>query len=223
MVKVFIVFAHPERKSFNGALFDTAVEHLQSLGHEVKVSDLYRQKFNPVSDRSNFTSVKNPEYYKQQVEETYATEVNGFAADVEEEIQKIEWADIVIFQFPLWWFGLPGILKGWVDRVLAAGRTYGGGRMYEKGVFKGKRALVSTTTGGPEAAYLKDGGMGDIYGILRPIHRGIFQFVGFDVLEPFFGWSAAHVTDEQRQAYLAQWREKLSTIDTAPILDVGRY
>jgi len=46
----------------------------------------------------------------------------------------------MIWQFPLWWFGLPAVLKGWVDRVLAMKRTYGGGRIYETGVFRGKRA-----------------------------------------------------------------------------------
>eukprot|EP01012_Entosiphon_sulcatum_P010780 TRINITY_DN16399_c0_g1_i1.p1 TRINITY_DN16399_c0_g1~~TRINITY_DN16399_c0_g1_i1.p1 ORF type:complete len:224 (-),score=39.78 TRINITY_DN16399_c0_g1_i1:182-853(-) len=223
MVKVLIVFAHPERKSFNGAMFDTAVEHLQSLGHEVKVSDLYRQNFNPVSDRSNFTSVKNPDYYKQQAEEVYATEVNGFAPDVEEEIQKLEWADVLIFQFPLWWFGLPAILKGWCDRVFVSARIYGAGKILEQGVFRGRRALVSTSTGGPEPMYRKGGMIGDVNGILRPIHRGIFEFLGYDVIEPFIAWAPAHVTDEERQATLAQWRERLSAINTAPILDVGAF
>lgn len=54
----------------------------------------------------------------------------------------------MIWQFPLWWFSVPGILKGWVDKVFAMGRTYGGGRIYEKGVFQGKKAMLSLTTGG---------------------------------------------------------------------------
>jgi putative NADPH-quinone reductase len=112
-------------------------------------------KFDPVSDRRNFTTVKNPDYFKQQIEEMHATEVGGFAPDVEAELRKMEACDLMIWQFPLWWFGLPGILKGWADRVFAMGRTYGGERFYENGVFKGKRALLSLTTGGPEAVYQK--------------------------------------------------------------------
>jgi hypothetical protein len=81
--------------------------------------------------------------------------------------------DLMIWQFPLWWFGVPAILKGWVDRVFAMGRTYGGERFYENGVFKGKRALLSVTTGGPEAVYQKGGWNGDIQAILRPIQRGM--------------------------------------------------
>jgi hypothetical protein len=49
----------------------------------------------------------------------------------------------------LWWFGLPAALKGWAERVFAMGRTYGGGHIDETGVFRGKRALLSLTTGGP--------------------------------------------------------------------------
>jgi NAD(P)H dehydrogenase (quinone) len=49
------------------------------------------------------------------------------------EIAKIEAADLMIWQFPLWWFGLPAILKGWAGRVFAMGRTYGNGHVYETG------------------------------------------------------------------------------------------
>ena len=42
-------------------------------------------------------------------------------------MDKLAWCEVLIFQFPLWWLGLPAILKGWVDRVFAVGRAYGGG------------------------------------------------------------------------------------------------
>ena len=91
----------------------------------------------------------------------------------------------MIWQFPLWWFSVPGILKGWVDKVFAFNRVYGRGRFYEKGLFRGKRALLSLTTGGSgEAAYQPGGFNGDINGVLRPIQRGMLEFVGFDVLKP---------------------------------------
>ena len=143
-MNVFLVLAHPEPKSFNGALHATAVETLQSEGHAVQTSELYAMGFNPLSDRHNFTGVKNPDYLKLQLEEMHATETGGFAPELEAEMRKLEGCDLLVLQFPLWWFGLPAILKGWVDRVFAMGRVYGGGRIYERGVFRGKRALVST-------------------------------------------------------------------------------
>jgi NAD(P)H dehydrogenase (quinone) len=222
-VKIFIVFAHPEPLSFNGAMFRTASAALRAAGHEVKTSDLYAMHFNPVSGRHNFTSVKDPAYYKQQMEEQYATEQGALAPDIETEIQKLEWCDLMIWQFPLWWFSLPGILKGWVDRVLAMGRTYGGGRMYDKGVFRGKRALLSLTTGGPAASYAKDGFQGDINAMLRPIHRGILQFVGFEVLAPQVTYGPVRLEPAQVQAQLDAWAERLRKIEQEQPVEVGRY
>jgi putative NADPH-quinone reductase len=143
--------------SFNGAMYRAAVETLLTEGHEVETSDLYQMDFDPVSERHNFTTVKDPNYFKPQIEEVFATEADGFAEDIENEIEKIEWCDLMIWQFPLWWFGLPGILKGWVDRVFAMGRTYGGDKLYANGVFRDKKALLSLTTGGPAPAYVKGG------------------------------------------------------------------
>ena len=147
-MNVLLVLAHPERLSFNGAMFDVAQTTLENAGHTVVTSDLYRMGFDPVSSRHNFTSVHNPDYLKIQAEEQLASETDGFADEVEAEIAKVEAADLMIWQFPLWWFGLPAILKGWVDRVFAMGRAYGNGHIYETGKFKGKRALLSLTTGG---------------------------------------------------------------------------
>ncbi len=233
-MKVFIVHAHHEPKSFNGALTNVAQGVLTSLGHEVKVSDLYAMKFDPVSDRRNFTTVKNPDYFKQQVEEMHASEVNGFAPDVQEEIEKIQWCDLMIWQFPLWWFSMPAILKGWVDRVFAMGRAYGQGRAYEKGVFRGKRAMLSVTTGGAGEAFAEKpeplrvfheghGFHGDIYGILRPIQRGILRFTGFDVLRPHIVYGPVRLTDEQRKQCLDAYAARLRGLAGEAPIEVGHY
>jgi NAD(P)H dehydrogenase (quinone) len=128
-MRIFIVHAHPEPKSFNGAMTETAAVSLKTAGHEVIVSDLYAMRFNPVSDRQNFITIHNPDYFRQQTEEAHAAMHDGFAPDVQQEMDKLFWCDALILQFPLWWFGLPAILKGWVDRVFASGgRIYGGGK-----------------------------------------------------------------------------------------------
>ena len=222
-MNVLLVFAHPERRSFNGAMFDTAQATLQAAGHTVVTSDLYRMGFDPVSSRRNFVSVKDVNYLKLQAEEMWSSEVGGFAPDVEAEIAKIEAADLMIWQFPLWWFGLPAMLKGWVDRVFAMGRTYGNGHIYETGKFKGKRALLSLTTGGPEAAYLKDGFNGDLSAMLRPMQRGMLNFTGFSVLQPQVVYGPVRVDDAQRQAWLEQWARRLRSIESEAAIAVGRY
>ena len=222
-MNIFIVYAHAEPKSFNGAMFRAAQETLRGAGHLVAVSDLYAMKFDPVSDRRNFTTVKDPGFFKQQIEEMHATDVGGFAPDIEAELRKMEGCDLMIWQFPLWWFGLPGILKGWADRVFAMGRTYGGDRFYENGVFKGKRALLSVTTGGPGAVYEKGGWNGDINAILRPIQRGILRFTGWDVLAPTIVFSPVRVSDEERAASINAWKARLLALNSEQPIDVGEY
>jgi NAD(P)H dehydrogenase (quinone) len=222
-MNILIVYAHPEPQSFNGALLRTAVATLQAAGHAVQVSDLYASGFEPVSDRRNFTTVRDAQFFKQQQEELYATEHQGFAPRIEAELQKLEWCDVMIWQFPLWWFSVPAALKGWVDRVFAMGRAYGAGRLYEDGPFRGKRALLSLTTGGNEAAYLPGGLQGDLAGILRPIHRGMLQFTGFTVLPPQVVYAPARMSAEERAAALADWALRLQTLAQEEPLEVGAY
>ena len=222
-MNVLIVFAHPEPQSFNGALFETAIATLQAAGHTVVTSDLHRLGFNPVSDRRNFTTVQAPDFLKLQAEELHAAESHTFAPELEAEIAKVEAADLMIWQFPLWWFGVPAILKGWVDRVFAMGRAYGGGRVYDTGLFRGKRALLSLTTGGPEGAYAPGGFNGDIQAILRPIHRGMLEFTGFQVLAPQIHYSPVRVDPAQREAWLHAWAQRLQSIETEVPIKVGPY
>jgi len=222
-MNVFVVYWHNEPQSFNAAMFRAAREALADAGHDVRMSDLDEMKFDPVSDRRNFTTVADADYLKQQIEEMHATEQHGFVPEIEAEMQQVEWCDLMIWQFPLWWFGLPAVLKGWVDRVFAMGRTYGGGNVYETGVFRGKRALLSLTTGGPEKAYRSGGFNGDIMGILRPIHRGMLQFVGFDVLAPQIVYGPVRLSDEEREAELAAWTMRLVRIGDESPIEVGAY
>lgn len=222
-MKVFILFAHPEPQSFNGAMFRLAVATLTQAGHEVRQSDLYNLPFNPVSDRSNFTSVQNPAYFKQQLEEVYASEVNGFAGPIEAELEKLEWCDVMIWQFPLWWFSVPAILKGWVDRVFAMGKVYGQGKLYENGFMNGKRALLSLTTGGAEEAYIKNGFNGDISGILRPVHRGMLEFTGFKVLAPQVVYGPIRKTHEDLNQELDKWVNRLKNLPYEKPIIVGQY
>jgi len=217
-MRVFIVHAHHEPKSFNGAMTREAVAALEGAGHEVKVSDLYAMRFDPVSDRRNFTTVRDADYLKQQAEETYATEHDGFAPDIRAEIDKLFWCDALILQFPLWWFGLPAILKGWVDRVFALGTLYGGGRWYDRGVLKGRRAMCALTTGGPPPMFSEEGLNGALEKILYPVNHGMLAFTGFSVLEPFVVYAPARLDDAERARQLGLYRERVLALQTEATL-----
>jgi len=217
-MKALIVHAHPEPQSFSSALARAAADALSAGGHDVRVTDLYARRFDPVSDRRNFTLAKNPEYFKQQMEEAHATEHDGFAGELLTEMENLEWCDALIFCFPLWWFGMPAILKGWVDRVFAYGRIYNSSKIYETGLGKGqRRGLVLMTTGGGEKSYGGRGVNPPLESILVPIQHGIFWFNGFQPLEPFVAWSAAHISDEDRHEILTRLRARIATIfDESP-------
>ena len=212
-MNILIVHAHPEPKSFASALKDAAVEELLAGGHHVTVSDLYALDFDPRLSRADFSGQADADYFKPQREQLQASESNSFAADVQAEMDKVSAADLVLFTFPLWWFSLPAILKGWVDRVFAMGFAYGGGKTHETGPLLGRRALLALTTGGPAASYATGGRNGELHALLSHIEWGMLDFAGFGVLSPFVAWGPARATDEERAAILGAWRERLRNIE----------
>jgi len=225
-MNVFIVHAHHEPTSFNNALTSEAVAALEAAKENIKVSDLYAMNFDPVSDRRNFTTVADAARLKQQVEEEHASRVNGYVPSLKEEMEKLAWCDVLIFQFPLWWMSVPAILKGWIDRVFVVGGAYGNGRYFSRGVFKGKRAMCSLTVGGSGLMYSDIGAYGPIERILFPIHHGILAFVGFDVIEPFVVYGPSRLDESARQEQLKAYRSRVLRLRTAPImpsLDLSNY
>lgn len=213
-MRVLIVHAHPEPKSFNGAMRDLAVSVLTEQGHTVDVSDLYAMRFNAVGGPSDFTEMSGADHFKYQAEQRIAAQNGTFVPEVQVEIEKLLRAEVVIFQFPLWWFSLPAILKGWVDRVFAMGVAYGPGQTYATGPLRGKRTMLALTTGGPEAAYMPGGRNGEISMQLYPIQHGILYFAGMDVLPPYVAWSPVRVEPDVRARYLAEYRERLLALET---------
>lgn len=210
MKKVLIIHAHPESQSFCSALKNEAITYFQSQGAEVKVSDLYAMGFNPVGDKHDFLQLQNPGFFKYQMEQVHAHQNNLFTTEVKTEMDKLEWCDTLIFNFPLWWFGLPAILKGWVDRVFAMGFVYGAGKgVYDNGTYKNKTAFLTLTTGGPEIAYGNTGKNGNLDTILYPIQHGMFYFAGMTVLPPFISFSPARATDEERKSQLMLYKSYL--------------
>jgi NAD(P)H dehydrogenase (quinone) len=217
-MRVLIVHAHHEPQSFNAAMTREATAALIAAGSEVIVSDLYAMQFDPVSDRRNFVTMKNSSRLRQQDEEAHAAQHNGFAPALQTEMDKLTWCDTLILQFPLWWFGMPAILKGWIDRVFAVGRAYGDRRWFDVGVFAGKRAMCSVTVGGLEHLYSDQGINGPMGSILFPINHGILGFTGFAVIEPFVVYGPTRITDDERVSHLRRYRERVVGLDLAPII-----
>lgn len=213
MKKVLIVHAHPEAKSFNTALAKLAESHFLQQGSNVKFLDLYQLNFNPVGGAKDFLSLEDEDFFKYQKEQLHAAQHDLFDPDLKQHMELLEWCDILVFNFPLWWFALPAILKGWVDRIFAMGVVYGGGKgVYDTGIFSEKTAYLCLSTGGPEQAY-NGGKNGYLDQILFPIQHGIFYFTGMTVLPPFIAYSPARKSDEERSAMLQDYQTYLNSLE----------
>ena len=116
-MNVLIVYAHPEPRSLNGALKDFAVARLEAAGHAVQVSDLYAMGWQAVLDAGDSLEREARERFDPSATSLRAFENGWQSVDIAGEQDKLRWADTLILQFPLWWFSMPAILKGWIDRV----------------------------------------------------------------------------------------------------------
>jgi NAD(P)H dehydrogenase (quinone) len=214
---ILIVHAHPERTSLTRQLVDVTVQTLQQQGHEVLMSDLYGMRWKAVFDEHDFPSRADPERLSFVSESGHSYSSGRQAMDIAAEQRKLLAADAVILQFPLWWFGMPAILKGWVDRVFAYGLAYGykgaGNRYrYGDGGLKGKRALLSVTVGGPAEDYLARGINGPLEQLLFPITHGTLFFAGMEVLPTYAVHGTTRISAEDFEAAKATWRLRVERL-----------
>ncbi|MBD3897237.1 NAD(P)H-dependent oxidoreductase [Halomonas sp. ML-15] len=182
-MNVLIVFCHPEPRSFNGAMKEIAVRSLEGLGHRVEVSDLYAEGFDPVERPSHYPQRAEHTVFAPLTEQRHAFNQQTLPDDVQREIARLERADLIILQFPLWWHGLPAMLKGWFDRVMVYGGLYSGSMRYDRGRLVGKRALCLVTTGSPTEAFTRHGRGGDMAALMWPTHCSLY-YLGLEVLPP---------------------------------------
>ncbi|ASR03489.1 NAD(P)H-dependent oxidoreductase [Gordonia rubripertincta] len=161
------VLAHPDQSSLSSHLRNVGVAALREKGWRVTESDLYRMRWDPllVTDDGQ--------------------------ADVRAEQRKLADADLVVVQFPLWWYGMPAILKGWFDRVFESGFAYdvpdpetGRFLKYGRGGLIGKRALLVVTAGDRHASLGPRGISGHIDDVLWPILHGTLWYTGMQPLRP---------------------------------------
>jgi NAD(P)H dehydrogenase (quinone) len=215
--KVLVVHAHPERTSVTRQLVETSFEVLKAQGHEVMESDLYGMGWKAVFDGHDFPTRANQERLSFIDESGHAFS-NGFqTSDVEEEQRKILAADAVILQFPLWWFSMPAIMKGWVDRVWAYGLAYGylgagNAHRYGEGGFAGKRALLAVAVGGSAADYSARGINGPLEQLLFPITHGTLFFPGMQVLPTFAVYGAGGIDAPGMAEAAGAWRGRLERL-----------
>lgn len=220
-MNALIVLAHPEPDSFNAGLKDVARTTLERRGYTVDVSDLYAEGFDPVEGPDKYSDRENTEVFAPLGEQRHAWNHDALPADVQREIARLEWADLVILQFPLWWHAQPAILKGWFDRVFISGGLYTSRMRYDRGYFRGKRAICSVTTGAPADVFGPGSRGGDLATLLWPIEYSMY-YMGFSVLPSFmsygvqghgFSYASAEAVRAQLEGNKAAWAERVAHLD----------
>lgn len=213
-MKVLIVFAHPEPNSLNGVMKDLAAKILRDNDHEVKISDLYGMRFKAVLDQDDFSQRKDNEIFNPMMEQVNAVGTGSLSQDIKDEIEKIKWADMIIFQFPVWWTAPPAILIGWIDRVFLPGVVHNiaEGKMYDTGLLRGKKTMLSFTTGATRDVYSSEGPHGDLDEIFKFITHNILELTGLEVLPSFGLFGPAVMSKEQVKEELEKFKETINSL-----------
>ncbi|WP_232631296.1 NAD(P)H-dependent oxidoreductase [Methylobacterium sp. Leaf118] len=225
-MKILVVSAHPDPASLTNALRDGAVAQLRADGHAVRVTDLYAIGWKSEVDRRDFPALPESARLRVPAASGEAFVTGSLTQDFRAAQKDLLWADALILAFPLWWFSMPAILKGWIDRVYAFGFAYGVGEhsetrwgdRYGEGTLAGKRAMLIVTAGGWPSHYGPRGINGPIDDLLFPIHHGVLFYPGYDVLPPFVLYRADRTDAATFDATAIALKGRMQTLfETPPI------
>lgn len=159
-MKILLINGHPDAESFSAAMFQAILQNLDRNKHDIETLELGKMAFDPVLRYG----------YRQRMEGD---------AEILRSQELIRWADHFIFIYPIWWSGMPSLMKGWIDRVFTPGVAYSSntngnfiwnfitGQQFKK-LLKGKTADIFATSQGPTWWYKVFSGLisvPDSYGV----------------------------------------------------------
>ena len=185
-MKNLIVYAHPNSGSLNHFFKQTVLQSLQESGAEIEVRDLNQINFNPVLS----------------LEDMNGQRMGKVADDVKTEQDFITWADRIIFIYPIWWTGMPAIMKGYIDRVFSYGFAYRYDQGIQKGLLTGKKTIIINSHGKSNAEYEA---MGMDKALALTSDTGIFTYSGLEIQEHFYFDKA----DRASQENVSDWGNQL--------------
>lgn len=185
-----VVFSHPNPKSFNQAILKTYAQALRSAGHQVRVRDLYKIKFDPVLKAGELAGFPKGCYPK----------------DIQREQGHIRWAQVITLICPIWWGGFTGNLRGYLDRVFSLGFAYD---ETAKGLLTDKKVFAINTLGAPLKVY-EDAGL--IRAINMTMDEIAFKFAGLNILGHKYFGSVTSCSDAERKAMLGEVAQIAKTI-----------
>ena len=190
-MKHLIIYAHPNEVSLNNHFRQIVEKILREQNHEVEVIDLYQIGFNPV------LSLEDMEGQRRGT-------VNE---EVRKEQEYIAWADAITFIYPIWWTGMPGIMKGYIDRVFSYGFAYRYDQGVQKGLLGGKSAYIINSHGKSASEYEQ---IGMDNALKLTSDKGIYTYCGFEIQQHFFFDRADSATTE----IVEEWTSKIIDVYT---------
>ncbi|MBS7232389.1 NAD(P)H-dependent oxidoreductase [Flavobacterium psychroterrae] len=188
-MKNLIVYAHPNPASLNHFFKQTVFESLQKSGQEIVVRDLNQINFNPVLS----------------LDDMHGQRMGQIANDVKTEQDFITWADRIIFIYPIWWTGMPAIMKGYIDRVFSYGFAYRYDQGVQKGLLTGKQTIIVNSHGKSNAEYVA---IGMNKALVLTSDTGIFTYCGLEIEKHFYFDKADKASEEN----VLEWENELISV-----------
>ena len=185
-MKNLIIYAHPNPASLNHFFKQTVLESLENSAEEIIIRDLNEINFNPVLSLDDMSGQR----------------MGQVAEDVQKEQDFISWADRIIFIYPIWWTGMPAIMKGYIDRVFSYGFAYRYDQGIQKGLLAGKKAVIINSHGKSNAEY-EESGMDKALALTSD--TGIFNYCGFEIQQHFYFDKADRATSED----IFEWQNQI--------------
>jgi NAD(P)H dehydrogenase (quinone) len=184
-----IIYAHPNDNSLNGHFKKTVIQTLLKNGHEIILRDLNQAAFSPVLT----------------LEDMQGQRSGTVSADVQAEQEYISWAECITFIYPIWWTGMPAIMKGYIDRVFSYGFAYRYDQGVQQGLLKDKQAIIINTHGKSHSEYEA---IGMDKALALTSDKGIFQYSGLEVSKHFYFDGA----DRATAAHAARWITEITIL-----------
>src|SRR6218665_356913 len=188
-MKHLIIYAHPNTASLNSHFKQNIVATLQNQNHEVVVRDLYKIGFDPVLSMDDMMG-----QMRGVVEEKIKTEQ-----------EYIDWAESITFIYPIWWTGMPAIMKGHIDRVISYGFAYRYDKGVQKGLLKGKQTIIVNTHGKSNGEY-KAIEMDKALSLTSD--KGIYTYCGLEIKKHFFFGKA----DKATPKLIENWTKEVTEV-----------
>lgn len=201
MKKALIVFSQPRETSFTHSLVDRIARKLEQKDYEVTIRDLYKMNFNPILDGPDMIHIENGKFVRDHAD---------FPEDVKVEQQLMLDSDLLIYVFPIWWNGMPAMMKGYVDRVFQHGFAYSFENDEPKKRFAGKKALFFSPTGQPQN---EDGSDTEIDRAVKEVtSKWMFSSNGVEVIDHVFYGKVPYLSREELELYLQDAEKRIEKL-----------